>query len=397
MTNTSKPSLIQRNHSLSPISNRNCYQNTSWGISIIIPTFKRVVMCETLLISLQKSRRNVETPVEIIFVDNSPKKEAKQIQTLCHQYHVQYYYREIGVGAKRNFGASIATYPIILFIDSDCEATPNLIYQHLNCYSINPNTVAVLGKTEFKGETTFIWKAIQYTPFIVPFTLGNQSEKQVWGPSNNLSCRKNIFEEINGFDESFPDKPGGEDVDLGYRFYKKGYLLTTNNQALIYHTTETWNTFNQVFNRLFNWGQVEFHLYYNHADYLYYDSPKGLGICLLFTLLGIFLSIWETNYKWLLLPGIFLIIDFCFRSIVHFYYYPERIKNINKVFLAEILILVYELGLICKCIKKLWFLPLYSCLIVTPEQASLIWNQKVIQIWLTFIQLVLTIVVVYSL
>ena len=53
------------------------------GISIIIPTFKRVLLCHNLLQSLEISKRQIDIPVEIIIVDNSPRQEAKKIADLC--------------------------------------------------------------------------------------------------------------------------------------------------------------------------------------------------------------------------------------------------------------------------------------------------------------------------
>ncbi|MEQ8957315.1 MAG: glycosyltransferase [Coleofasciculus sp. C2-GNP5-27] len=361
------------------------------GISIVIPTFKRVKMCQTLLESLQASRQYFSGDLEVIVVDNSPLKEAEQIRELCVAYQASYDWQKIGVGAKRNYGAKLANYPIILFIDSDCEATPDLLEEHLRFYQTNPQTVAVLGKTRFKGYKSLVWQAIQLSPFIIPFRLADQEGQRIWGPSNNLSCRTDVFKRVGGFDETFPQKPGGEDVDFGYRLYKAGHLLTTNPQALVYHTTETWNDIHQVVNRLFNWGKAEFYLYHKHGEYLYYDCPKGLGIVLLMLPIAVAMVVINQSLQWLLLPLIFLGVNFVSRIIVHLGYHPDRLVQINKVFLAEVFAWVYEFGLTMQCVNQRWFLPLYHRLIVLPDDAVMVWNSQILYTWITVAQLLVTV------
>ena len=361
------------------------------GISIVVPTFKRVVLCQKLLVSLQHSQQQVSVPVEITLIDNSPPAEARKIQALCEEYGARYLFSKIGVGAKRNQGAKLAQYPIVLFIDSDCEATPQLIQQHLDIYQNNQQVVAILGPTKFKGPENFIWRVLQWTPFLMPFRLADEAGQRVWGPSNNLSCRKAIFEQVEGFDESLPDKPGGEDVDFGYRLYKAGHLFMTNPQATIYHTTETWNTVRQVVNRLFHWGQGEFYLYYNHGEYLHYDCPKGLAMVSLLLPIALTMSIFTRDLAWFLLPLLFLTVNFVSRLLLHLVYHPERLSQGIRVLLAETLVLVYELGLTAQCLKKGWFIPLYNRLIILPEDAIAVWNTQILYTWVLFAQLIVTI------
>ncbi|MDY7012834.1 MAG: glycosyltransferase [Cyanobacteriota bacterium] len=360
------------------------------GISIIIPTYKRVNLCRKLLASLQDSCQGFSDEREIIIVDNSPPKEAFEIETLALQYGVKYFWKKIGVGAKRNFGAKVAAYPILLFIDSDCEATPALLQEHLRLYQTHSEIVAVLGKTEFKGRKNWLWQVLQYTPYLHPFTFADEPGQKVWGPSNNLSCRRDIFMEIGGFNEAWCDKPGGEDVDFGYRLHQEGYLFSTNPKALVYHTTETWKTFGQMCDRLFNWGKGEFYLYCDREDSLYYDCPKGLGLFLILLPVAVGAAIVAEKGQWLILPLLFLAINFTSRFLLHCCHNPQRCLRLDRVFLAEVLMLVYEVGLTVQCCRERWFAPLFQRLIVLPEDAAYLWNTQVLYTWITFAQLILT-------
>ncbi len=366
----------------------------SRGISVVIPTFKRVEMCRSLLASLRDSRQRLNDPVEIIVVDDSPSAEAEQIKALCTKYGAKYHFRKLGVSAKRNFGARIASHPIILFIDSDCEATPELLVEHLALYNKNEQIVAVLGRTEFKGSESFTWKTLQFTPFLEPFRFADSEIQRVWGPSNNLSCRKEIFERVGGFDETFPNKPGGEDVDFGIRLYKEGFTLTTSPRAIVLHTTETWKALSQAFNRLFNWGRGEFYLYYNYSEDLYYDCPKAMALFLLMIPIALASAFLTKDLQWLILSPLFLAVNFSSRIILHLGFNPDRLARATHVLVSEILLLVYESGLAFECLKRRWFLPLYHRLIIVPEEASMSWNAQVFNTWATFAQLIISIFLV---
>ncbi|MEB3829863.1 glycosyltransferase family 2 protein [Phormidium sp. CCY1219] len=364
------------------------------GISVIVPTFGRVEMCERLFASLQKSRKAFFEPTEIIVIDDSSELEAQQIEALCVQYGVTYYFQRLGVAAKRNFGAKMAAYSLLLFIDSDCEATPNLLQEHWKLYCRNHTVVAGLGKTEFKGPESWIWQVVQLSPFLAAFELGNREGNQIWGPSNNLSCRQEMFQFLGGFDPTFPKNPGGEDVDFGYRLYQQGYWLTKNPQALVYHTTETWNDIGQVVRRLFHWGQGEFYVYERHDRYLYFDCPKGMGIVLLMLPIASVAIALTQHWQWLLLPLVFLLVNFCGRVILHVIYQRNLWREILKVCAAEILSLVYEVGLVSECIRHRWFVPLWYRPIVLPEEAIYLWNIQVIYSWVMFAQLVMGVAIV---
>lgn len=385
--------MKQKNKDYSAFGKTLMTTSDSPGISVIIPTFRRGKMVQSLLSSLIKSRQKLNNPVEIIVIDDSPSNEAEQIKKICKNYGTRYLFRKVGVSSKRNFGAKVASYSIILFIDSDCETTPEFLEEHLTLYKKHKRIVAVLGQTKFKGPESFIWKALQFTPFLKPFNFADIKGQRVWGPSNNLSCRKEIFELVGGFDEKFPKKPGGEDVDFGYRLYKEGFMLTAAPKAITYHSTETWMKFGQMAKRLFNWGRGEFNLYYNYNEDLFYDCPKAMGLFLLMIPIVLVSALLSENLKWLSLPVVFLIVNFFSRLIVHLAYHSDRLVNIMRVVVSEILILIYEVGLTYECLKRRWFLPLYHRLIIVPEEASSSWNNQVINNWVIFAQLIISIVI----
>ena len=147
-------------------------------------------LCETLLASLKSGRLVLENRSEVIVIDDSPDEEAERIKDICSKYGALYRFEKGTAGAKRNLGAGLAAFHIILFIYSDCKAPPNLLKQHLRVYLEEPDTIAVVGPTEFHGPRSYIWECVQYTPFPKPFRVADVETQVVWGPSNNLSSRR---------------------------------------------------------------------------------------------------------------------------------------------------------------------------------------------------------------
>ena len=100
------------------------------GFSILIPTFGRVQYLERLVQALQVAKDRFEYPTETLFIDDTPAPECKLIQELAEHYSCRYISGSHSVAAKRNRGIQEANYDYVLFIDSDCEPTPDVLVEH---------------------------------------------------------------------------------------------------------------------------------------------------------------------------------------------------------------------------------------------------------------------------
>lgn len=161
----------------------------------MVPTFKRTDLCRALLASLRESAETLGSRAEVLVVDDSPSSEASRIEEACTEYGSRYFFNRLSVSGKRNFGARMASYPIVLFVDSDCVATRDLLREHLERHAGWPEAVAVLGRTEFKGPRTFIWQSVEFTDLLNAFRLADNETEVTWGhrticPSvDPCSCR----------------------------------------------------------------------------------------------------------------------------------------------------------------------------------------------------------------
>lgn len=247
------------------------------GMSIIIPTYGRVDLLARLIQSILQDTARVKFATEILLADDTPQPEGDSIQELAHQSGARVLYGESHVGGKRNYGAREARYDFVLFLDSDVVIQPGTLQAHFDklSNSCDARVAGCLGQVDFVGKPTFAWQVISEMQLTLPFSYPQVADTVPWGPTANISFRKDIFLECDGgFDTSMP-KYGGEDVDLGLRLNNAGYVIVTAKAAIAEHTVETWNSWRQNFRRLWFFGLADYYLLIRHPDRAFLDFPTG--------------------------------------------------------------------------------------------------------------------------
>lgn len=114
-------------------------------VSIVVPAYFSASIIEDCLKSLS-SQKYLKENLEVIVID-SGNDETKDI---CRKYDVQYYHsaRKLSAGAARNMGAEIAKGQILAFIDADCVAPNQWIWNLINDFDEFPEAFGVLGVYE---------------------------------------------------------------------------------------------------------------------------------------------------------------------------------------------------------------------------------------------------------
>jgi len=276
------------------------------GFSIVVPTHGRVIHVERLLSSLDLARVKCPVPTEVFIVDSSPVHAAECIGTLGEKHNAIYVSGSTSVRKKRNAGIQLAHYPAVVFIDSDCEAHPDLLVQYLRSYEEQPYLGGVLGQVVFTGPKNWTWEIVRFTPFVNSFSFATQWPYAIWGPTANISYKRELLLEIGMFDENFPFKLGGDDVDLGLRVTKSGYLLRCNPDAIVYHARDTWTHGVGILSRAIRWGRMEFHLLNKHQYLQQTDHPKLTVLLCILIVLACLLILITHRWGWLALPWIWL-------------------------------------------------------------------------------------------
>jgi GT2 family glycosyltransferase len=257
------------------------------GISIVIPCAGRVELLGNLLASIQHSWSLFPHPLEILLLDNSTLKDQELIMVLAKANGAVFVPGSSNISEKRNQGVRLATHDLVLFLDSDCIVDSQILLEHFNAFA-SGETAGCLGNLIFTGQDTSTWKSVELTGVLECFHIPEGQQNVQWGPTANISFHRDAFLAVGGFDPSF-SRPGGEDVDLGFRLHKSGLLIHCNPKAIAYHTKETWATFRQVFDRFLRYGSADALLIKKHPDHSLFDFPM---VSQYFVLLLVFGLLW---------------------------------------------------------------------------------------------------------
>ena len=248
------------------------------NFSIIIPTWNRSELVDALLESLYKERKRYTLgETEVLVIDSSKDDEKNNIINSCKKYDANYIEGDDSVRKKRNKGIKSAKYDYILFIDSDVTVESGILDEYVNAYKIIkvPKLGGVLGYTEFVGKKTFWWKILEKTPFVNSFSFARNYPFHSWTIGNNVSFKKSVVEEIGMFEENFPFKLGGDDLDMTYRVTKAGYMIGSAPNAVTYHSRKTWNNYKAVHDRAKRWGTMENYIVARHPELYRRVIPKN--------------------------------------------------------------------------------------------------------------------------
>jgi GT2 family glycosyltransferase len=214
------------------------------NLSIIIPTKDRTAIFNKTLYHAIRSLEDI-TESEIIIVNDS------NIRLTIDESSVKIRIvdnAERGVSAARNFGASVAKYENLIFLDNDFIISPESVLRAIDLLAIYPNDcfnfsweypsdllnkiskyqfgryLQSIGFTSLKGHCKSFWQ--ENSVFINPVCLG----------SGFLAIRKQLFEKAGRYNENYVFQ--GEDKDLSNRLRALGAKEYICSECTVYHNEE---------------------------------------------------------------------------------------------------------------------------------------------------------------
>ena len=206
--------------------------------SIIIATLNRT---EFLLNTLEDLIvQNYSGGFEILIIDQSIK-EDEAVITFCDK-HSNVYYHFItyfkGLPEARNYGAKLAKYEYLLFLDDDISCGNTLLQEHLKSLTIENVAVGAGGITEQNKSN--LKSKIGYFDFLTATpTRGfhiNKSKEVYHAGGGNFSVKKSIYLEVGGIDEQLTKGAAlYEETDFCLRVQKAGYKIWFNYHAHVFH------------------------------------------------------------------------------------------------------------------------------------------------------------------
>jgi len=199
-------------------------------ITIIIPVKDNQKGIDLFLDVLFKTHIDDHLPSEVIVIDNNsfPPIELKSnfpISVKLLQC------AKVGPASARNYGLKAATTEWILFTDSDCVPTKDMLNGY---FSVQNGSLGYAGNIKSFGND-FISKYYEQQEILVPpkvYETPNEPNPDYLITANCLVWRKAI-ERIGGFNETITFA-GGEDIDLGFRLRNIGQLSYAFD-SIMYH------------------------------------------------------------------------------------------------------------------------------------------------------------------
>ncbi|QWR78565.1 glycosyltransferase [Candidatus Magnetomonas plexicatena] len=196
--------------------------------SVIVPAFNAEKTIKDCITALTEQSFNKDDYEIIVVDDGSTDKTAEIIQTLPVKYISK---PNGGPASARNLGAKEAKGEIILFTDSDCVATPEWLAEMLKPFSdLTVKAVKGVYRTPLKSLTA----RFAQIEFEERYEMLKKAPSIDMIDTYSAAFRKDVFEHVGGFDESFP-VANNEDTELSYKLSSMGLKMVFNPDAIVNH------------------------------------------------------------------------------------------------------------------------------------------------------------------
>jgi GT2 family glycosyltransferase len=192
-------------------------------LSVVVPTCNRPELLHLCLEAVTRSIVVAGVPqVEIIVTDDSGDDRTRDL--IASTYPQTRWVRgpRRGPAANRNAGTAAARGCWILFTDDDCLPAPGWLQAYLGAMQANPQCNVFEGKTIADRNRH---RLDEDSPV-------NETGGYLW--SCNVAIRRELFEQLGGFCESFP-YAAMEDVDLRLRLLERNEKFPFVADAVICH------------------------------------------------------------------------------------------------------------------------------------------------------------------
>jgi GT2 family glycosyltransferase len=218
---------------VSPVKNH--HTDRQARVSVVIATYNRRKLLERALSALDRQTATPGT-FEVIVVNDGSSDHTQewlaqaQFGFACHTLSQA----NQGPASARNAGVNMAHGDIILFLDDDLVAEPELVAEHLRMHEDSPGNV-VLGPASSLPRYKQPWVAWQQGTLEKAYTALSQGDitpsfRHFW--SGNCSVHRSELLETGGYNATFLHN---EDVELGYRLMQRGLRFIFNPAAKGYH------------------------------------------------------------------------------------------------------------------------------------------------------------------
>ena len=193
--------------------------------SIIIPVYNAE---KTLAACLSICLAQDYPDYEVIVVDDGSTDDSAALAADCTGV-TSHRQPNAGPAAARNTGARLASGDFLVYTDADCVPNADWLSQLVGAFE--DGVVAVGGTYAIANSTSRLARVVQAE--IAQRHRRFRGDVDFLG-SFNVAFRRDAFEAVGGFDESYL-QASGEDNDLAYRLHDEGGRMIFNPDAVVAH------------------------------------------------------------------------------------------------------------------------------------------------------------------
>lgn len=238
----------------------------SLRLSVVIATYDRPDLLLRLLADLS-AQTLPASEFEVVIVDDGGKRDpAPAVRARKTPFALTLHRQpNQGPAVARHKGVELAKGDIVLFLDDDMHAPPQLLAEHLAQHERDPN-VAVLGRIR-EDEATRLelherFHARLLDKFLDDVRQGRAALQGVNVYTGNFSVPRERYLRVGGFD---PSLARSEDAELGIRLQKDGARFVLADAAYTIHTSDHANVDGWL-GRAYRYGIFDSKIGNKHAD-----------------------------------------------------------------------------------------------------------------------------------
>ncbi len=200
------------------------------NISIVVPVRNQASEFQQCLKALSICCKRDDA--ELIVVDDC---STEDVERIAKQYGARYFRlpHRSGPAAARNLGARHAAGNIIVFIDADTVALPDMVQIVRNEFERNPTISALFGSYDDAPACADFWSSFKNLLHHHVHQSSRSQASTFWTGCG--AVRKNVFDDLGGFDVARYPEASIEDIDLGVRLTQTGNKVKLVKQLQVKH------------------------------------------------------------------------------------------------------------------------------------------------------------------
>ena len=227
---------------------------------MVVPTYERPSDLRKCLDSLRLDNQGEQVNYELIVTDDSKSDRCRKLVETKFPEISWGKGKQNGPAGNRNAGVKRAKGEWIVFVDDDCIADKKFLNSYHKAIEDYPNTILFEGKI-YPDRPRKTWA--ECCP-------ENSNGNMFW--TSNLCVKKEVFNQVGGFDESF--RVAYEDIDFAYRVNSLGLQSKFVSEASVCHP---WRTLKHEGNNWkplgFEWMELELFIK-KHPEAHEHSSPS---------------------------------------------------------------------------------------------------------------------------